>query len=627
MQRVFTRSKVCATAALGVGDQRPHIVLLFPPDILIQIAMLLPCKDRLSLALACWTFHDVVTPFLYRSLGICLPPSEWKLTPDDPNPYSLLSCLVQSMRRPASRSSRFYTRYITDLSYRSFALASDMRAIPMLSEILCSSPGLRHLRLDVPKQSLPLVLDVFMRAGIIQPICPRGSQPGDGARVEYASLPSLESIRSCRVPVLAALRQCRPIKTLVADSSSSEMDLQLLFDFSTTWNTGELVRFSFSVPTDLGRLRKIVEELSGACSRLEELSIRCSSMISIQLLDHLLTMLPASPSCFPRLRIFAVNHAAFWQLHDDAFRHSEAAVVRAGERRDALQTICLGESMWYRTNSFSWIILWPDRPLCAVDQGNILYSGDPAILRMCLIQFSDVSVSHGSATGLDVKLSAFRCVSQETCAALQGRIEHGSLTPLSAFERFLLHSPPSAADAFFAAWTVDTILQMRCLSKATFLGIRAYARRTWSINAVLQQWFLRVPEFLGMLDTCDAIVAGWQAQQYFDRFQLRGTKLDVYVPCHALHRMGRWLQSQGFEYVALADQHVCYDVASLLFASAAAQYEMAGDSTAGSPPLPYSIFHFLCRKNHDGSQAVPNGRHIRMVGVRTSYSNPDASGI
>lgn len=186
----------------------------------------------------------------------------------------------------------------------------------------------------------------------------------------------------------------------------------------------------------------------------------------------------------------------------------------------------------------------------------------------------------------------------------------------SPFERFILDAPHSAVDHFFSWWTADAIWRLSRISSSVQLGVERYAMRAWDVRSSLGHWFKHVPVFLETLDSCDGIVAGWHAQKYLDRVRLPSTDLDIYVPAHALHRMGRWLQQEGLFFVPFQNQHSRYDVAALLFASSAAQYTMSDPTPSEPVPAPYSIFHFVrpfaVALPHD----APGGRHVRLVGVR-----------
>ncbi|KAI0713863.1 hypothetical protein C8Q76DRAFT_693648 [Earliella scabrosa] len=92
-----------------------------------------------------------------------------------------------------------------------------------------------------------------------------------------------------------------------------------------------------------------------------------------------------------------------------------------------------------------------------------------------------------------------------------------SLHRVSPFEHFLLSSPASVIDNFFARWPVDLIFRIRCLSVLIFLSVESYRTRVWNPTTVLQRYFSNVPRFLHVLDLCDGIVSGSQALQLLQR--------------------------------------------------------------------------------------------------------------
>ncbi|KAI9057437.1 hypothetical protein FKP32DRAFT_1681576 [Trametes sanguinea] len=160
---------------------------------------------------------------------------------------------------------------------------------------------------------------------------------------------------------------------------------------------------------------------------------------------------------------------------------------------------------------------------------------------------------------------------------------------------------------------VDSILRLRCLNVNCFLGIDAYMSRAWSIDKTLDRWFYRVKAFLAMLDQCDAIVSGSEAQQHFAQHQFRGNDLDIYVPCHGLLQLGRWLRNEGYIYQPSGGKHDFFDAAAVMFVAATA----SGRNPAGAHDFQtFTVFNFYRPRTHILRLLDMDGVRIQLIAVR-----------
>ncbi|OJT09726.1 hypothetical protein TRAPUB_13794 [Trametes pubescens] len=189
---------------------------------------------------------------------------------------------------------------------------------------------------------------------------------------------------------------------------------------------------------------------------------------------------------------------------------------------------------------------------------------------------------------------------------------------LTAFERFLLGSPDPIIDKFFSRWTIDQILSLRRVNSNLLLAVEGYSARAWSIDTTFDRWFYHVQSFLEVLDACEGIVAGSEAQQHFARHEFRGKDLDIYVPCHGLLRMGRWLKSEGFRFQTSGGKHILFDAAAVMFSAATVgNHDLGGRDVYGSPlPNAFSSFNFVRFPTDNLRMLDMDGCRVQLIAVR-----------
>lgn len=197
-----------------------------------------------------------------------------------------------------------------------------------------------------------------------------------------------------------------------------------------------------------------------------------------------------------------------------------------------------------------------------------------------------------------------------------------AITTPTPFERFLLGSTEAIVDKFFSTWMADSILRLRRLNSNFLLAVEAYTTRVWSVDQTFDRWFLDIDAFLDVLDECEGIIAGSEGQQHFARHEFRGKDLDIYVPCHGLLKMGRYLKQHGFHYQSSGGKHVLFDAAAVLFSAATMRdRDLAGREVFGSPsPNTYSAFNFYRNTDNNIYRMLSmDGYRIQVIAV---HGNP-----
>ncbi|KAI9069262.1 hypothetical protein FKP32DRAFT_1543823, partial [Trametes sanguinea] len=586
-----------------------------PGDIIIEIGRYLCRSEQRSMLLACWMFHDTVVPLLYRHLDVWLQPSSWEESEGyDHLPYRLLSSLARSARhRDTSTPTRCYARYVFTFRYLSYSLRADLRAMPLLTEFLRFACRLRHLAIDVCRSSVPLMLEIFHRNGIIR------SPPASFVAVcipeatpQSWILPALDSVRSPKAPIVIALMRYRAIRTAIIDTLPGVADMESLLGISSTIRGSRLVRLSLTLPYDLASCLGSLRAITVSFPSLKCLSVRTAAEIAGELFKHSLRLLADDQCMLPQLQCLSINHTSTGLQYGTFLEVLGSQIAVLGEDRSVLDSISLGDAMWRRVDADA---LWELKT--RVSFSSRAWAEHRAVGLLSL-PCAPPTASRRIEAINTVCLELWREPSVTRTATLLRFMDFGqSSVPvprLAAIEMFLLGSEASVIEAFFAGWTPDLILRLRPLSSSMRLAIEAYCARQWDIDMFLARWFEFVPGFLKVLDQCDGVVSGSEAQQFFGRQAFRGRDLDIYVPLHGLMQMGRWLKEQGFVYHATADKHPLFDVAAVMFTSHVGIGAASISSGALMKLPPFAPFNFA-RAHHSTLPAWLTGMHVQLIAV------------
>ncbi|KAI9057282.1 hypothetical protein FKP32DRAFT_1584103 [Trametes sanguinea] len=578
----------------------------FPEDLLFIIAQDLGPADLFALLCACSHFHHSVAPLLYRSVEIDVPPQGYRGGELAHRPLRQLASLVSSIRHASSAQPfRFYPQYIQSLSYISYSPSLDLRALPLLATVLRSATSLRHLQLDVPDESLPLTLDIFRRHSLIRSPPKSMLDALHLTTATVACLPRLQSVRSTKVVIVAELMAHRSLHTLAVDHSVPAKDLAPLFLHLPIPSTHSLVRLSLSTYCEQGEYGTVVRAVALTFPALQHLGLRCPRRRSVVLLQVSFSIaLPvrrAETHLFPALRAFSVNYGVRRGDFVDTLQTVQDAVEQVGATRSQLLLVTYGKARISRTGKEKpWTLephVQPEECLWLIRRGPNARARMPRALTCIAPEVPD-------SQALTVPLLPFAIPAMATYAVYP--------TP---FERFLLGAPNPIVDKFFSHWSPDLIMRLRCLNSTFYLSVEAYIERAWSIEHSFDRWFLHPYSFLRALDQCGAIVSGSEAQQHLARHEYRGRDLDIYVPCHGLLKMGRWLKQQGFLYQASAGKHVLFDAAAVMFSSAIGHDVGIRHGVDSERPLFYATFNF-CRPRCDTSASGLDGVHVQLIAVR-----------
>ncbi|KAI9062917.1 hypothetical protein FKP32DRAFT_1548829, partial [Trametes sanguinea] len=601
MAPAFSRSRAAMSA--------PFV----PADIILAIAEFLTPAEKHSMVLCCWSFHDIMAPVLYRHLDVWFQPRSWEESEGhDHSPYKLLFSLAKStIYVNAAQANRCYARYVLTFRYLSHSVHSDLRALPLLTAFLRFAVHLRHLALDVCKTSVPLVIDLFRRHRIIRS---PDSLISTCIAQQYSMawvLPSLDSIRSPKAAIVSELMGHRNIRTAIIDDLPNTREMELLVGLSSAVRGSQLARLSLTLPHDLPSCYGSLQAITLAFPSLRFLSVRTAAQIAAAFFKHCLDLYALQEYTLPSLQFFSVNHTAagleyahfLEPIHDD--------VMKLGIAREALETLSIGDAMWYRECSDA---AWKLKTRVSFSK-RAWADHRASRSRVCSINLH-LAHSFRQFALYDIDSQSQRAVCCPLIVIMEANPEPPLTLPLlSTFELFLLSAHAHTIDAFFATWSPDLVLRLRQLSSSMRLAVEAYSTRCWDIDAFFGRWFVYSSRFLQVLDECGGIVSGSEAQQFFGRQSFRGRDLDIYVPLHGLLPMGRWLKDQGYKYHATADKHPLFDVAAMMASSHVGVGTPSAQWQPKSPP--FSTFNFA-RNRHDTLPEWMNGLHVQLIVVSGS---------
>ncbi len=237
--------------------RKEHPVL--PADVLFEVACLLDLPSRRALLVSHSAFHHAVAPVMYRSISVVIrAPDLSRADYMDPYPFSILGGLVTSMRSRSIAPPRCNPQHLVTFAYLSYGINADLRAIPLVGAILRSAGRLRHLRIDVASEAVPMTLDVLRRAGVIITPISTFTHSSSDVHANPDILPYLRSVRSSKLPIIEALMRYRHIDTIVMDGSPEDNCLAKFLRTLPPWNPADIRKFAitycgYSSFTDLVR--------------------------------------------------------------------------------------------------------------------------------------------------------------------------------------------------------------------------------------------------------------------------------------------------------------------------------------------------------------------------------------
>ncbi|KAH9854424.1 hypothetical protein C2E23DRAFT_726875 [Lenzites betulinus] len=606
-----------------------RLILPIPADIVMDIALYLPVEDQHTMLLSSWATHDIVAPLLYRSIEMWLQPPSW--TPGSEHhvhrPFRLLAALARSARHlSTSYPTRFYPGYIVTLAYISYSPQFDLRALPMLADVLRFTNRLRHIRVELTCQSVELVLDVFSRRAVIRAPVPALLANSPDTQGAALVLPSLRSIRSSRPVIVESLMRLRKVTTAVIDTIPSVAIFNRILMSSPSTGTSHLTHLSITFCVDHATFPTMLRAIAGCFPLLVNLFVRTGSSAAESTLIYILEVLAEEHGTLPQLRAIGVNYGRLGLTYLEVIKSAAGAIQASGEKRFAFTAVAFGMSAFRRRDEgssvwvlqaevpdgqWSWVMNRACRHHIQLSCRRARPVGGSMILPIWYVGYIRLlpfSEFNEVLTYVHVHLP------QAVVAIPVGRA-----SSLSVFELFLLSSDDSELDAFFARLSPNIIMRIRRLSSSSLHAVDAYCNRRWDIDVLLGRWFRQPSGFLYMLDACHAVVSGSEVLRFFGRHSYVGYELDIYAPWSGVLEMGRWLKGHGYVYQASADKHPLFDVAVMMASSFCGSTPSSLVLSTGQKRPPYTAFSFVCpHKTALPTQHRLMGSRIQLIAVRAS---------
>ncbi|KAI0349460.1 hypothetical protein OH77DRAFT_1580423 [Trametes cingulata] len=545
---------------------RARVLSELPEDVLGEIALRLRTADQRALALSCWSLHDVTVPILYRSLEFCFHAPSGDDEDDFPNLYRLLRTLTTTTAHAATRhASRCYIAHVITLSYSSYGLAVDRRALPMLASALRFAWKLCHLRIDIASASINTLVQVFQRRSLIRkPFASVIAMHDKQKPAEVLGLPALKSLRCSKIAIAQAMMQHRQINSVVVERLSGVEAIDSLLSGLQASVTSKTSRLSLNVRLLPEEFSPMIKAVLYSFPQLKDLALRCSLPASVTVKFYLVKQ----PVSAVKLRFLGVNVGSESDVYDTALASAGPQLHAAARGHDELQLVVLGKTLWYRPSYGS---AWGRQTDVSLRRWTWLFDrnrGWPLPLLLHLRSPSTYCRSLTTGYGciplrLHALKRAYNCLLQ-----IVREMQASSLSP---FEEFLLASTPATIDAFFDRWPPNLIFKLCYVSSSMHLAVEAYMARAWEVEKILGRYFPQVSSFLHILDFCGAVVGGGGAYRYFNRDHHTDEPLEIFVPCHGLLRMGNWLKRSGYAYMPLPGDTPMFDTEALAFASTSSE--------------------------------------------------------
>lgn len=96
---------------------------------------------------------------------------------------------------------------------------------------------------------------------------------------------------------------------------------------------------------------------------------------------------------------------------------------------------------------------------------------------------------------------------------------------------------------------LTSVLSFEAASRNTYYVVQAYRSQVWDLDHYFSRWFSNPITFRHLLKTCNGVVSGSQALQFFDRTQYPESDMDIFLPLDGVKELGFWLQhDMGYRY-------------------------------------------------------------------------------
>ncbi len=225
-------------------------------ELYVRIAGLLPTHDLRSYVRTCSALHDAGASILYHALKVRRGNARQRLT------ALLLRVMVQSsthIRCPP-------VLFLRKLQYSGMSPQDDLRAIPLLCDVLRYAHSLRYLHIEVHPQSAGPLVNLLRRRELARVSISGASLAFDFPHGTYSAttltLPLLQCLRGSSFEVLGALAAHRHMQSLVLDGIASRGHfIRLLERLSNTAASDRVVALTCTVLTDhvAGFIRAVAE--------------------------------------------------------------------------------------------------------------------------------------------------------------------------------------------------------------------------------------------------------------------------------------------------------------------------------------------------------------------------------
>lgn len=266
-----------------------------PMETWIQVARSLTLSEKHALMLSCRSIHDMIAPIVYRVL-VTQERLKARLGGKTNTAFSscvrrvpttlVLSCLMLSTHNKSGQAAhRRYVDHIKSLTVMSYVPLSNLRALPILVQLLQHTTSLRFLRVEVCDDSIPLLLALLLRYNLVRlstlPHTVGSTMTSSPHTVLH--LPALKGFRTNHCEIATCMVHLRPVEVLVIDGAVLPTGFPRLLQ-SVTSAASYLTTLSVTLAGPVDFLQSAVEAMMVSLPVLEYLSVRLDPVVLFEVM-------------------------------------------------------------------------------------------------------------------------------------------------------------------------------------------------------------------------------------------------------------------------------------------------------------------------------------------------------
>ncbi|KAI1784735.1 hypothetical protein LXA43DRAFT_1066516 [Ganoderma leucocontextum] len=341
--------------------------LRLPVEMWLEVARALSPSEKRAMMLTCKTIHNALAPDVYRVLTV-----HERVRPRPARsrrrlrnvtyskaapPAPLLPCLLLTLRHTSGWAVRHrYVDYVKSFTFISYLPVSNLRAIPMLAQVLRYMPSLQFLRIDLCDDSVPLLLGLFHRYSLIRrltfPTTVASTLTSWPHTILY--LPAFGRIRTNQPEVAARMGYLRALEDVVVDGVFLQKGFGRFIRAMST-RSARLSSLSITLAGTVEFVTDAIRTVVLSFCGLEYMSFRSDPQCVYRNMGTLFNVMNEYPQAVPGLRCVGVNQGEM-NCRSKDFHCFISKLDMVVKNRYRLVMVILGTSTWSRKDEYSrWV--------------------------------------------------------------------------------------------------------------------------------------------------------------------------------------------------------------------------------------------------------------------------------